>query len=74
MIIKFVNVENKIQTKFVNEESDPFDFDYVTFINKLYDGEEIELQFEGVEDEDKEKLESFIDKIRQINKSQGQIG
>ena len=73
MIIKFVNVENKIQTKFVNEESDPFDFDYVTFINKLYDGEEIELQFEGVEDEDKEKLESFIDKIRQINKSQGQI-
>lgn len=73
MIIKFVNVENKIQTKFVNEESDPFDFDYVTFINKLYDGEEIELQFEGVEDEDKEKLESFIDKIRQINKPQGQI-
>ncbi len=68
MIIKFVNVENKIQTKFVNKGSESSEFDYVAFINKLYDGEEIELQFDGVENEDKEKLESFIDKIKEINK------
>ena len=70
MIIKFINENGKIQTKFLNDEFKLVDFDYVTFINKFYDGDDIKLEFDGVEDEDKEKLESFIDKIKEIKNTQ----
>ena len=70
MIIKFINKDGKIQTKFLNEELKLVDFDYVTFINKFYDGDNIKLEFDGVEDEDKEKLESFVGKIKEIKNLQ----
>ena len=70
MIIKFINEDGKIQTKFLNEELKLVDFDYVTFINKFYDGDDIELQFNGVEDEDRKKLESFVDEIRETKNTQ----
>ena len=70
MIIKFINENGKIQTKFLNQDLKLVDLDYLTFINKFYDGDDIELQFDGVEDEDKEKLEYFVDEIREIKNTQ----
>lgn len=41
------------------------EFDYVYFINQIVENSPIELDFLGLEDQEKNKIETLIEKIKQ---------
>lgn len=46
----------------------PVDFDYVNMVKKLIEHNEIELEFDGLEQQEKDKIDELIGKINEAVK------
>lgn len=67
MKLKFVRTDDTIETKLIIDDNEQ-NFDYLSFINKLIDGEQledIEYPDDVTEDEEKE-VNTMIEKINSI--------
>jgi hypothetical protein len=67
MKLKFVRTDDTIETKLVTDENEQ-SFDYLLFINKLIDGEQIEdIEYPNDVTEDEEKeVNVMIEEINNI--------
>ena len=73
MKLKFIKVNDVIETKLIINDIEQ-NFEYLTFINNLIDGNEIEeiIYPDDISNEEKEEIDKMIEQINEVIKSNGE--
>ena len=73
MKLKFIRESETVDTKIILDNGEEKEFDYLLFINKIIDGEQIDdiIYPDDISDDEKNEIKNMIDSINQIIKANG---